>query len=139
MADVSLEEQEQSNSTEIECELDEIDIVSDPIAHEISEGTCEPSPDSHRNDTRTDGKCKQVITSATGDKKEGRLSNAVVDSGLFEDHEKLVDDETEFPTNKYSLQKVQFTSVDEGVPDEDDVYKRFYFESDHLALKDNAE
>lgn len=37
------------------------------------------------------------------------------------------------------LQKVAFDSLDEGVPDENDIYNRFYFESDHLALKDNAE
>ena len=37
------------------------------------------------------------------------------------------------------LDKVQFDSLDEGIPDENDIYNRFYFESDHLALKDNSE
>lgn len=37
------------------------------------------------------------------------------------------------------LQKVAFDSLDEGVPDENDIYNRFYFESDHLALKHNPE
>lgn len=37
------------------------------------------------------------------------------------------------------LQKVAFDSLDEGVPDENDIYNRFYFESDHLALKVNPD
>ena len=44
----------------------------------------------------------------------------------------------EMPLGSF-LEKVQFDELDEGIPDEDDIFNRFYFESDHLALKDNAE
>jgi hypothetical protein len=140
MEDKNLEEQGQSNSAENECEFDEIDIVSDPTESKISEINQESSLEghSHVNERQKDVKSKPVKTFVTSKKKAGCLLNTAVDSGLFEDGEKLVKDEREF-SNDNCLDKVQFTSMDEGVPDENDVYKRFYFESDHLALKENAE
>jgi hypothetical protein len=135
MADNALEEEGQPSLAENECESDEIDIVSHSNEHEISEIKQEYLPDERQN---CDLKSKQASTFAAGSKKTARFSNAVVDSSTSEPRERLdIKEEREFSCN--SLDKVQFTSMDEGMPDENDVYKRFYFESDHLALKDNAE
>ena len=138
MEDNTLEGQGQSNSVENECDYDEIDIISHPAEHEIAEIKRETSSDGHCNERQDyDWKSKHIGTSAASSKKTARFSDAIVDSGISEHREKLVKAEGEFSNN--CLDKVQFTSIDEGIPDENDLYKRFYFESDHLALKDNAE
>ena len=132
MDDQGLEEQGKSKTDDNECEFVEIDILNDPIDDNIASIKQEPLQD--QSEPVDEIKPKQVNASAACDEKEGIHLNAFVDS----DNSAELKDKSEL-TSQDCLQKVQFTSVDEGIPDENDVYKRFYFESDHLALKDNAE
>lgn len=130
MSDKIPEEKVNLNSARSECELDEIDIENDPIEHNINAFVIKqldndvPKPEQNQ--------VKQVDTSAstsTDDKKAGHPSNIV----------ELGQQAKNAFSKEHCFDKVKFTSVDEGVPDETDVYNRFYFESDHLALKDNSE
>ena len=135
MGDQSSEEQVQSNHAENECEFEEIDIVSDPAEDKT------PKIQQSRLDGRTTGKHringKSVPVKTSTNNKKVCVSNTEEEAGPSGGQINLKD-ETKLTCTK-SLQKVQFNGEDEGIPDETDAYKRFYFESDHLALKDNAE
>ena len=136
MGDKSLEEQVQLNFAEDECEFEEIDIVSEPAEGETSKIQL-PGLDSPTTGKRS-ANVEPLPAKTFTDHKKARLSNTAAESGPFGERRNVVKDETKL-TSTDSLQKVQFTGEDEGIPDETDAYKRFYFESDHLALKDNAE
>lgn len=136
MDDKSLEEQVQLNFAEDECEFEEIDIVSEPAEGETSK-IHQPGLDSHSTGKRSANVESLPAKTSTNDKK-ARLSNTAAECRPFGERRNVVKDETKLTSTNF-LQKVQFTGEDEGIPDETDAYKRFYFESDHLALKDNAE
>ncbi|XP_028394726.1 ZZ-type zinc finger-containing protein 3-like isoform X2 [Dendronephthya gigantea] len=144
MGEKNSEEYKKLDYTEDDCDLDEIDIINDPSEQIISknyrEGPFILDGTHHTDDMKNDLKLDKTKNFPC-DNREAGTSNSTADSGENEIMKNSVKDETnsrEF-SNSNSLHKVQFNCKDEGVPDEKDVYSRFYFESDHLALKDNAD
>ncbi|XP_046845354.1 ZZ-type zinc finger-containing protein 3-like isoform X2 [Xenia sp. Carnegie-2017] len=116
------------NSVAAESETEEIDVISDPTPLDVV-ANFSLNEEITNNKTRTNetdiGVNVEIRQAA---------SNVINDGGSVDNKNTMVG-----VPDVNVLDKVQFTSVDDGEPDETDVYKRFYFESDHLALKENAD
>lgn len=143
MGEKNSEKPKRFDSTEDDRDLDEIDIINDP-SEQITSKNFKEDPftldGTHHTDDMKNYSKSNKMKSFDCDTEIG-TSNSTADSGVDEIIKNPVKDETsrhKFLSHN-SLNKVQFNSWDEGMPDENDVYSRFYFESDHLALKDNAE
>lgn len=137
-------------------EIDDVDIVSEPAdilisSHEtVQENSCVLNEDYISCDKIVESKtskCRPLLMSLQPTKD---CSETNVDQSMESTAQKinLVYQDKEISGNNNEsdeildvkcLEKVEFDSLDEGIPDENDVYNRFYFESNHLALKDNPE
>lgn len=134
-------------SHENESEVGEVDIISDPADVLVSNvNTSQGKGHDGNKDLNSLDKCLEAVEytrresfSETRAEDQGDV-NLVPKINKAEGNEfSATNDENELSDISCCLQKVEFDSLDEGVPSENDIYNRFYFESDHLALKDNPE
>ena len=116
------------NSVAAESETEEIDVISDPTPLDVVANFS-------LNEEITNNKTRNNETDIGNNVEIRQAASNVINGGGSVDNKNTVVGVPDVNV----LDKVQFTSVDDGEPDETDVYKRFYFESDHLALKENAE
>lgn len=140
---------------EVTVEIDDVDIVlSDPAdilvssQETVQENSCVLTEDCISCDKIVESKTSKcqplstlqptkVCSETNMEYVEGTAQNIKL---VYQDKEFLENNnESDEILDASCLEKVEFDSLDEGIPDENDVYKRFYFESNHLALKDNPE